>query len=301
MSFAQVPPMRVAFLPFPLGLTAGLLLVPFAGADGAPPAGPAEVETVKDVAYEDGPDADPVKHRLDLYLPKGRKDFPVLFFVHGGAWKSGDKKTYAPLGELFARRGLGTVIINYRLSPGVRHPAHVRDVAKAFAWTHANIGRYGGRADDIFACGHSAGGHLVALLATDESYLKAEKFALSDIKGVIPISGVYLVVPPLFASVFGPGVEAYKEASPLEHVKGGHPPFLILYGDRDFPTCDVFSERMGQALTDAKCEARTVKIKDRDHISIIRRMLNDGDPAAQAVVDFIERHSDRDPVSHEPK
>jgi acetyl esterase/lipase len=294
--------MRTSVLPLPLGLAAGLLLVPSAGADDPKPSGNLpEVEAVKDVAYYDGPDADPVKHKLDLYLPKGRQDFPVLFFVHGGAWKSGDKKIYAPLGEVFARQGLGMVIVNYRLSPGVKHPAQVQDVAKAFAWTHAHIGRYGGRADEVFACGHSAGGHLVSLLTTDDSYLKAERLGLGDVKAVIPISGVYLIVPPLFSATFGKDVAGYRDASPLEHVKANHPPFLILYGDRDFPTCDVFSERMCEALTEAKCEASTLKIKDRDHISIIKRMLTDGDPTLHAVVEFVARHSDPKPVPAGPK
>src|SRR5205823_5671892 len=101
-----------------------------------------------------------------------------VFFVHGGAWRNGDKSgilgVYSALGRFLVRHGLGAVIINYRLSPAVRHPAHVQDVAKAFAWTHKNIARYGGRPDQIFLCGHSAGGHLVALLATDPTYLKAE-------------------------------------------------------------------------------------------------------------------------------
>ena len=139
-----------------------------------------EVDTVKDVAYNDAPDADADKQTLDLYLPKGQKDFPVLFFVHGGTWKSGDRKQYPRLGEAFASRGLGTVVINYRLSPKVQHPAHIQDVAKAFAWTCANIGKYGGDADQIFCMGHSAGGHLVSLLATDESYLKAEKRSFAE-------------------------------------------------------------------------------------------------------------------------
>src|SRR5690348_9168719 len=69
-----------------------------------------EVEVVKDLAYNDAKDADE-KQKLDLYLPKGRKDFPVLFFVHGGTWKSGDRKQYNKLGELYAARGLGTVVI----------------------------------------------------------------------------------------------------------------------------------------------------------------------------------------------
>src|SRR2546427_5823945 len=55
-----------------------------------------EVQSIKDIAYDDAKDADPVRHRLDLYLPKGHKDFPVLMFVHGGAWARGNKNQYGP-------------------------------------------------------------------------------------------------------------------------------------------------------------------------------------------------------------
>src|SRR5262245_62590551 len=95
------------------------------------------VQTVKDVVYYDGPDQHKVKHKLDLYLPKGHKDYPVLFFVHGGAWAHGDKNTfglYGLLGAAYARLGIGVVVTNYRLSPEVKHPEHVKDVARAFAW-----------------------------------------------------------------------------------------------------------------------------------------------------------------------
>src|SRR5579884_1382003 len=106
-SFAQGSlPMRTFLLL--LALAVAGLVVPPARAEQ-----PAAVEAVKDIAYYDGKDADPIKHKLDLYLPKGKKDFPVLFFVHGGAWKSGDKKIYGRLGEVFARQGIGTVITNY--------------------------------------------------------------------------------------------------------------------------------------------------------------------------------------------
>src|SRR5690242_3144334 len=98
---------------------------------------PAEykVRAVKNVVYYDGPGADKVKHRLDLYLPDGLKDYPVLFFVHGGAWVHGDKDffgLYALLAGAYARQGIGVVVTNYRLSPGVKHPEHIRDVARAF-------------------------------------------------------------------------------------------------------------------------------------------------------------------------
>ena len=114
----------------------------------APPAqAPFEVETVKGLTYCDGLAEDAAKHKLDLYLPRGKKDFPVFFFVHGGSWRTGDRSRHAALGSLFARFGIGAVIISYRLAPHVHHPAQIEDVANAFAWTHAHIAQYGGRID----------------------------------------------------------------------------------------------------------------------------------------------------------
>ena len=86
----------------------------------------------------------------------------MIFFVHGGAWRHGDKRylgVYSSLAMCLARHGLGTVVPNYRLSPAVQHPEHIKDVARAFAWTRKHIGNYGGCPDQIFVSGHSAGAH----------------------------------------------------------------------------------------------------------------------------------------------
>src|SRR5437762_7696990 len=172
------------------------LTFPLSSAARADEAKKAEIQIVRDIPYYEGADADKVKHKLDLFLPKGQKEFPVVLFVHGGAWLHGDKSflgIYSAVGMFFARHGIGAVVTNYRLSPAVQHPEHVKDVARAFAWTYKNIDKYGGRADQIFVCGHSAGAHLVSLLATDETYLKAVGLTPKCVKGVIPISGVYSI------------------------------------------------------------------------------------------------------------
>src|SRR5262249_46346472 len=153
-------------------------------------------DRIRDLAYYDGPDADPYRHRLDLFLPKGRKGFPVVVLVHGGAWIVGDNRCcglYSSVGEFLASQGIGAVLPNYRLSPQVKHPEHIHDVARAFGWTRNHISEYGGCPDKLFLAGHSAGGHLVALLATDEKYLKAQGLRTADIKGVIAVSGVYRI------------------------------------------------------------------------------------------------------------
>ena len=254
-----------------------------------------EVETIRDIAYYDGKDADNVRHKLDLYIPKGQKDFPVLFFVHGGAWKHGDKNSYgyyASVGKFFAQHGIGTVMPNYRLSPAVKHPEHIKDVARAFAWTKNNIAKHGGKPDRIVISGHSAGGHLVALLATDDTYLKAEGLTLKDIKGVIPISGIYSLPKELpkefFKEVFGDDPEIRKNAFAIAHCQAGSPPFLIIYADKDLPGCGKkTSEEFCKEMKKAGCTAETLEVKERDHISIIYKASKEDDPASKAMLDFI--------------
>jgi acetyl esterase/lipase len=250
-----------------------------------------EVRAERNITYYTGPGADKLKHRLDLYLPKGRQNFPVVMFVHGGAWFFGDKDFFGAheaVGRMFAKHGIGAAVISYRLTPQVQHPEHVKDVARAFAWVHANIKKYGGRPDEVFLCGHSAGGHLVALLATDDEYLKAEGLALSDIKGVIPISGVYDLPDNMFTEVFGKDKEVRRKAMPLNDVQEGCPPFLIIYGDKDFPGCDMCSRQFCNALVNKHVTATTLELK-RNHIDVLTDVPKRDDPGATAMIDFITK------------
>jgi acetyl esterase/lipase len=268
-----------------------------APADDKPATKPAEkpafaVERHKDIAYRTDKDADKERHKLDVYCPKGEKDFPVILFVHGGTWKSGNKNLYVGIGESFAKAGVGVVVTNYRLSPAVQHPAHVEDVAKAFAWTHDHIGEYGGSKEKLFACGHSAGGHLVSLLATDPQYLKAEKRSPADIKGVIPISGVYQIAPiAVFKGAFGDDAEVCKKASPLTHVTGKHPPFLIAYADSDLPSLGAMAEKMHAALKKAESPTEVMELKGCNHITIITKFASPDDPLNKAARDFVKAKS----------
>jgi acetyl esterase/lipase len=254
-----------------------------------------EVESIRNVAYFDGPDADKVRHKLDVFLPKGASDFPVVLFIHGGAWRHGDKDflgIYSNFGKTCAKHGVGAVVTNYRLSPGVKHPEHIRDIARAFAWTHKNIKKYGGRPDEIFVCGHSAGGHLAALLATDDKYLKAEGLELNSVKGAITLSGPYKIPDhsPVFNIAFGEDAAGRKDASPLEHVSEGRPPFLILYAENELPYCGkTNAEAFCKALCDKKCDATAKEIKSRNHVTLITKAANDDDPVSEALREFVQK------------
>lgn len=300
------------------------------GAEEREPGHPSGVRILRNISYYEGPGADPSMHRLDLYLPEGRRDFPVLVFVHGGAWSRGDKNElgiYNALGRCFARHGIALVCPNYRLSPKVKHPEHVRDIARAFAWTYRNIDRYGGCPSELFIGGHSAGGHLAALLAVDESYLKAEGLTLDAIRGALPLSALYTIptrssVPrleqrknwllsktalpvemgfTLFSIVFGDDPLVRELASPIAHVAANLPPFLILCGDNDLPFCDrPWAEAFFKALRAKNGEADFWELSRRNHVSILWNATYDNDPATQRMISFILAQVVLDRLTTEP-
>ena len=254
--------------------------------------GPFDVVEERDLPYYEGPGFDRRKHRLDLFLPRGQRDFPVLFFIHGGAWVSGDRRMYTSVGRVFAKNGVGTAVISYRLSPVVQHPAHVDDCARAFAWVKNHIGERGGRPDQIFVAGQSAGGHLTALLCTNEKYLAQQNCSLADIRGAIPISGIFEFRPGRFDRVIGEGVEAAESASPIRFLNDRCPPFLVMYAERDIPNCDQMSQRLCRELNQWKVPAESHEIAGRNHVSIMFRLMMDTrDPATQQMLRFIARNS----------
>lgn len=268
-----------------LALVSLLLLTPL-----VPAAEPKqEVEVTTDVAYRTDKDAHKTRHKLDLYVPKGKKDFPVLFFVHGGAWAIGDKMTFAGPAKQFAANGIGVVCPNYRLSPDVQHPKHVEDVAKAFAWTLDNIAKYGGDAKKVVIGGHSAGGHLAALLVTNEEYLKAEKKAITDVRGVVGVSGVYAIDyrVSLFHKAFTDDEKTCKAASPMEHVSADRPPMLLAYAEKDFLGLPGMAEGFAKALGKAKNEAAAKEYKGRDHLTIMSDMKKADDPLFKEAKEFV--------------
>jgi arylformamidase len=247
-----------------------------------------EVEVVKDLAYVEK-DADDVRHKLDLYLPKDAKDYPVLFFIHGGAWRAGSKNGFAGHGKTFASHGIGFVATNYRLSPKVKHPEHIKDVAAAFAFARKELKKRGADVSQIYVSGHSAGGHLCALLASDESYLKEHKLSLKDVKGCIPISGVFTISGgKQLSEAFGDDKDFLKKASPISHVSKDLPPFLIFYADKEIAGLGKQAEAFAAAQKKVGGKVQARMIKDRDHGTIMRNASKADDEVTAAIFAFIK-------------
>jgi acetyl esterase/lipase len=250
----------------------------------------AGIEQKKNIVYSSGTPEDEPKHQLDLYVPKGATAAPVLFFVHGGAWRSGDRSQYVPLGNRFAREGILTVIPSYRLAPKHPHPAQIEDVAAAMAWTVEHIAEYGGDTNRIYLAGHSAGGHLVALLALDERYLREHHLSPRFIRGVAALSGVYdLGATERQSSVFGNDPETRRDASPLSHIRASAPRFVVSYCEWDYASLPAQARQFHAALLTAGVPTELVYIPHESHISEMVHLPNAADPTAQAVLKMLRR------------
>ncbi len=239
---------------------------------------------LRDIGYREGPDAHPAKHRLDLYLPEG-KNWPVLVFVHGGGWDSGDRKhavagvdLYADIGRFFAAHGVGTAVISYRLLPDVAWREQIRDVAGAVAWVYRNAAEYGGEPKRLFLAGHSAGAQLATRVALDPEPLKAECLSKKIIAGVIAVSGAGYEISEEAASTRGGRRRYYErrfgadDVSILRFIDETAPPFLIFYGSAEPKGFHQQSQRLAERLQAASVPAELIVVPHKDHVQTALEM-----------------------------
>ncbi len=172
-------------------------------------------------------------NRLDIYKPTEIAKSTVIF-LYGGCWgacTTFTRENYRFVAQALTSRGYLVVIPDYRLYPEVLFPQMMEDSAAVVAWVSNNITRFGGRADQIFLMGHSAGGHLAAMLTVNERYLGNELHR--KIRGFIGLAAPYDFIfdKPYLSKVFA-GLD-YSESQPSHFVDGSEPPLLLLYGNDD--------------------------------------------------------------------
>lgn len=244
---------------------------------------------------------------LDLYGVKEGARLPIVFWIHGGGWQTGDKSDVKLKPTWFVARGFLFVSANYRLLPEVDMETLTRDVAKALGWVRANAARYGGDPGRILVGGHSAGAQLAALLCADERYLGAENVSLQHLIGCLPVDGdtydipaiietaetrrrVHHQPPPSFGhrEKFGNSPEKHREFSAVSHVRAGKnlPPFLILYV-ANHPDTAAQAARLAAVLRDADVPVKLFAGKDTDHVKLNNLLGADNDPATRAVEEFL--------------
>ncbi|MFW6026614.1 MAG: alpha/beta hydrolase, partial [Candidatus Woesearchaeota archaeon] len=149
--------------------------------------------------------------KLDIYFSEDKVEEKkkVIFFVHGGSWKSNNKDQFQFIGKNLARRGYIAVLPNYRLVPENRYPTQIKDIAKALKWTEDTINEYGGDSKNIILSGHSAGGHLAALIGYSDKWQNKYNITKENIRSLVLLAGVYK-----FSDKYENGAEVVKDFVP---------------------------------------------------------------------------------------
>jgi acetyl esterase/lipase len=175
------------------------------------------------------------RQKIDVYTPDHLAEkAPVILFFYGGSWQGGRKEDYLAFGETFATKNIVVAVADYRVYPEVRYPDFVKDGAAALAYVHEHIAQYGGDPDRIFLAGHSAGGYIAVMLASDPHYLEKAGAKLSWVRGVIGIAGPYDFLPltdPNLVKIFGGANRT--DTQPITYIDGKRPPMLLATGDAD--------------------------------------------------------------------
>jgi len=216
----------------------------------------------------------------------------VVFF-YGGAWRRGHRSKYRAVGRALARRGIVTVIPDYRLYPRTRFPGFVHDGAEALAWTVERIAAYGGDPERIVLMGHSAGAHLAALLALDGRYLETAGSSADVIRGVVGLAGPYDFQPirdPAVREVFGSAADQ-PCSQPIHFARQDAPPFLLLTGGRDRTVGPGNSKRLWRRLNAAGGRAGLVFYQRLGHVGVLLAltpMLRWLGPVHEDVLRFVD-------------
>jgi acetyl esterase/lipase len=244
---------------------------------------------------------------LDVYSPPHAKNLPVVFWIHGGGWQTGDKSSVQQKPQAFMDKGFVFVSTNYRLLPNVDMGTIVRDIAKSIHWVYDHIAEYGGDPQRILVMGHSAGAQLAALVCTDDRYLKAEGLSLAIIKGCVPVDGDTFDVPAIIETAetrnrvhglplpkyghrekFGDDPAKHRDFSAVTHVARDKaiPPFLIMHV-AGHPDTTAQAQRLASALKQAGISVRVYGARESTHNKINADIGVPHDPGTEVLFEFV--------------
>ncbi len=226
------------------------------------------VRVAHDVAY--GADA---RQRYDVYRPEGRARLPLLVFVYGGSWASGDKGPYEFAARAFAAKGYVVVVPDYRLGPQHVYPAFVQDVASAMAAAQRDGAKYDADISRMYLVGHSAGAYNLAQAVLKREFLEAAGVDEKSIKAVATLAGPFDFLPldtKSTRAAFGHLVDdALRDTQPIHHARADAPAFLILHGEADTTVRLRNPHALEKALREVGGDVTLKTYPDVSHVRIM--------------------------------
>ena len=249
---------------------------------------PGGVRLLKDVPY-----ANEGKQRMDVYLPRQPAGAPVIFMVHGGAWRLGDKDARAVVENKVARwvpQGFIFISTNYRLLPDTAPLEQAEDIARALATAQAKAASWGGDPTRFILMGHSAGAHLVALVATSPEIVR--RAGAKPWLGSVLLDSAALDVVTIMQArharfydrAFGKDPAYWRAVSPLHGLSENTAPLLAVCSSQRSESCPQASRFVEKAT--ALGVRASVLQQDRSHQEI-NQQLGLANPYTDAVEVFM--------------
>ena len=258
--------------------------------------------------------------KMTLFVPRTKEKKPAVLYFPGGGFTSADHEKFLEMRYALARAGYVVAACEYRAVPN-KFPALLEDAKAAVRWMRAHASEFGVDADRFGLLGDSAGGYVVQMAGATNGEKNWDvgdfKEVSSDVQAVVSIYGIsdlttigegignenvhasaavteaLLLNGPAFKDFAGASVNAdpqkAKAASPIGHVDGTEPPFLLMHGSGDKVVSPLQSKKMFEALQNKKVEAEYVLVRGAGHgdlpwyqPSVISRVVN-----------FFDRHLKR--------
>ena len=261
---------------------------------------------VLDVPY--GPDK---LQRLDIYLPRqeGLSGLPVYVNIHGGGWTHGYKEWMGLNAPVITEFPAVYVSLSYRLAPEHRYPAPLDDCLAGVAWVYKNVAKHGGNPDNIIVGGHSAGGHLAALVALRTDLHAQWGMPAGVVKACFPYSGVYdlsttgpdgtrVRVPSTLGLVPANDAALAREASPMTHMAGNTTPFFITWSENDNANCKAQSPLFLAEMKKGKGRAEGWMYPLFDHFWIHIDQQREANPSTRTLKAWMTGDPETAPVAN---
>lgn len=241
--------------------------------------------------------------RIDIHAPssvksrgffKPGKKAPVIIYVHGGGWIKGTREKIYNLDKFATQRGWMLVSIDYRPVPRTNIDGQVRDVVRSINWVRNHIGRYGGDKKKIVIMGHSAGSHLVSLVAAKRLGGPLRGVVANDVQAydMVAYGGMRGSLPYVYAAAFGSNLANWVKWSPVTYVRrgaaGGLPPFMIMYSGSNYKRRKILANGFAADLRSKRARVTLFDGKRYSHGSIARG-IGTSAQVTKAVERFLRR------------
>jgi acetyl esterase/lipase len=243
--------------------------------------------------------------KLEMILPADaaakKQPLPIVVFIHGGGWRSGDPHDYRFIARALVPQGYAVVLAGYRLHPKAHFPAMLEDGAAALRWVADNAAAHGGDPRRVVLMGHSAGAYNAVMLGLDQRWLAAQGLSANALRGVVALAGPYDFYPFDSAATklsFGKAPDP-EQTQPVVHARAGGPPLLLVHGTADTRVRPRNSVELARTMSRAGAPTRAVLLDGVTHEGIIMlfaRPFSRDPRALDAVLPFLAKVTASAPV-----